>query len=371
MKIWSTIKKDIYSLYVHIPFCEHICFYCDFAKVIKPKNDESINAYLDKVDNELSTYNNKFNSLKTIYIGGGTPSCLSNDQTTKLLEIINKHVDIKNIIEYSIELNPESVTLEKLKIYKNYGINRLSIGVQTFDNNLLQKIGRQHNNKKALEAIELARKAEFNNISIDLMYNLFNQTIDNIDVDLDYIKKIKPEHISWYSLIMKENSIWGKLKYNKPENDELFDEYVNKGLVKLGYKRYEISNYSKKEIYNSVHNLSYWKSDLFVGVGYGASGFEKIKDKYYLTQNVGNVSKYEKTFEIVEENDLYFQIIMMGLRMIKGIDISDGLNKQAYLHFKNQINKNIELGLLDLKDNYLFCTSRGFDVLNEILLTFL
>ncbi|AKU80047.1 radical SAM family heme chaperone HemW [Spiroplasma turonicum] len=369
MKIWS-IKKDIKSLYVHIPFCEHICFYCDFVKVKKPtKKEELIYEYLDKLELELNSYNDKLDYIQTIYIGGGTPSCLDNEQTIRMCKILDKYT--KYVSEYSIELNPESVTYDKLKIYKKHNINRLSIGVQSFDNELLKKIGRVHDNSKAIEAYKTARKVGFNNISIDLMYNLFDQKPNNIYTDLDYISNLKPDHISWYSLIMKENSVWGKMKLKKPSNDEDFDNIVNNGLKDLDYSRYEISNYSLTSNKKSIHNLSYWNCDLFAGVGVGASGFEFINNNFYLTNNKGNYLKYNKEYELVSTSDLYFQIMMMGLRLIDGIDIKEGLNNKAYLYFQKPINDNIKEGLLTIMNNKLMCTARGINILNEILVSFL
>ncbi|ASP28510.1 coproporphyrinogen III oxidase [Spiroplasma corruscae] len=370
MKIQS-INKNINSLYVHIPFCEHICFYCDFVKVKKPtKNEKVIYDYLDNLEKELLAYGDRLNHLQTIYIGGGTPSCLDEKQTIRMCEILNKYVN-KCTIEYTIELNPESVTKEKLLIYKNNNINRLSMGIQTFDNSLLKKVGRIHDNKEAIDAYKLIRQVGFDNVSIDLMYNLFDQEAKNIETDLNYIKELKPDHISWYSLIMKEKSIWGKLKYKKPSKDEDFDILVNKGLKKLGYVRYEISNYSLKDEKKSLHNISYWNSDLFAGVGVGASGFEIIDNKYYLTCNEGNFLSYKKKYELVSENDFYFQVLMMGLRLIGGINLEIEINKYAYKAYEEKINENINKNFLEVKDNHLKCTERGLNILNEILVSLL
>lgn len=359
--------KNIESLYVHIPFCEHICFYCDFVKIKKNEKVQVVE-YLLKLTEELKTYNKKLNNLKTIYIGGGTPSSLTINETTQFLEILKPYT--KNVIEYSIELNPESTTSEKLKLYKQYGINRLSIGVQTFSDDLLKKIGRKHNSNKAIESIKLVRELGFNNISIDLMFNLFDQTTDDIYLDLEYIKTLKPNHISWYSLIMKEDSIWGKKKLKLADNDELFDSVIQEKLHNIGYERYEISNYcldNKK----SLHNLAYWTNKLFVGIGVGASGFEIFEGKIALTKNKGTYLEYKKEYEYLSDDDYIFQIIMMGLRTTKGIDLLDGDNQLIYPKFKQIIENNIKKQLLIIKNNHLFCSTKGMDLLNEILIDFL
>ncbi|QGS51778.1 radical SAM family heme chaperone HemW [Spiroplasma tabanidicola] len=363
-------NRNIKSLYVHIPYCEHICFYCDFAKTIKPKSKENVIEYLNNLENELISYENRLDNLETIYIGGGTPSCLDEEETILLLKSLSKYVKNNKDFEFSIELNPESVSETKLKIYKEYKINRISMGIQTFNNDLLKKIGRIHDKDLAVEKFNLIRTIGFDNISIDLMYNLFNQTKENIIEDLEYIKQLKPDHISWYSLIMKDNSIWGKKNLKKPENDEFFDVIVNEGLKKLGYKRYEISNYCLNNKI-SKHNLSYWDNSLFAGVGFGASGFELINKKYYLTINEGTILNYQKKFEELSIEDYYFQIIMMGLRLVDGINISLEKNKDAYLFYKEKIEINIKKGFLLLENNYLKCNDKGFDILNDILVDIL
>ncbi|AHI52707.1 radical SAM family heme chaperone HemW [Spiroplasma culicicola] len=367
----SRINNDrkINSLYVHIPFCEHICFYCDFVKVIKPNKEELIDEYLDNLKVELDQYGDQLKAIKSIYIGGGTPSCLNETQTRKMCEILKPYVK-EHDFEYSIELNPESITEEKLKIYQEYHLNRLSIGVQTFNNKLLKKIGRIHDNSLAIEKYQLARKVGFDNISIDLMYNLFDQTGKDIYVDLEYISKLKPDHISWYSLIMKEDSIWGKKNLKTPGNDELFDDIVNEGLEKLGYQRYEISNYCLDNKY-SRHNMTYWDNSLFAGVGVGAAGFEFKDGFYFTTLNKGNVEKYQKQYTQLSQEDYYFQIIMMSLRTIQGLDLSNPYNQEIYEFYREKIDAEIKRELLEVKENHLKATPRGLNILNEILVNLL
>lgn len=360
--------EKLNSLYVHIPYCEHICFYCDFVKIKKTEKTD-VFAYLKMVEEELNEYGNRLDNIETIYIGGGTPSALTIDETEEMLRIIGKYT--KCVLEYTIELNPESVTEEKLNLYKKYGINRLSIGVQSFDNDLLKKIGRIHDNKKAIDCFNLCRKNGFNNISIDLMYNLFDQTNEHVKTDLKFISELKPDHISWYSLIMKESSVWGKRGLKLPSNDELFDETVNEGLKALGYNRYEISNYYLNDN-PSIHNVNYWNNNLFAGVGVGAAGFEYINGNYCLTINKGNVEKYHKEFEIIEKDDYPFQILMMGLRRVEGIDLTKDVD--AYLiveNYKDIINELVNDKLLEFDGRILKCTPRGFDIQNEVLLKFI
>ncbi|AXK51073.1 radical SAM family heme chaperone HemW [Spiroplasma alleghenense] len=359
------ITKDVKSLYVHIPFCDSICFFCDFVKV-KKTSDEQVWQYLEKLEQEIESYRDDLGNLETIYIGGGTPSCLNEECTLKMLQIL--HPFVKENIEYTIEINPEKVSENKLELYKKFGVNRLSIGIQTFSNPLLKKIGRIHDNLEPIRVIELARKIGFENISIDLIYNLFEQNKDDILVDIEKIKELKPDHISWYSLILKENSIWGKLKKKLPENDEYFDEIINSKLIELGYCRYEVSNYSLNNKI-SLHNLSYWNNQRFIGVGIGAAGFIEMNNNLYLTKNEGNINHWERIDQLLSQKEYYFQIIMMGLRLVDGIDFSkvrDGALALDY--FQSELKIHFENKLLELTDNGFKCTPRGYEIMDNILL---
>ncbi|AHI53698.1 coproporphyrinogen III oxidase [Spiroplasma sabaudiense Ar-1343] len=358
------IELDIESLYVHIPFCDSICFFCDFVKV-KKTSDSEVEDYLKKLENEISLNENYLSKIKTIYIGGGTPSCLNIECTIKMLEILKPFTT--KVEEYTIEINPEKVNEEKLKIYLKYGINRLSIGIQTFNNSLLKKIGRIHDNTQAIKVIKMARVLGFKNISIDLIYNLYDQTHEDILTDISFIKDLQPDHISWYSLILKENSIWGKLKNNLPENDEYFDEVINRELAHLRYQRYEVSNYGLNKSV-SKHNLSYWTNKQFIGVGVGAAGFLKTNKGPILTKNSGNVLSWNQSTEILSQEDYYLQIIMMGLRLVDGINfenVADG--KAAFEFFKTDLEKHLDNGLLELTKTGLKCTKRGYEIMDAIL----
>ncbi|WP_342268648.1 radical SAM family heme chaperone HemW [Spiroplasma endosymbiont of Aspidapion aeneum] len=361
-----SLGENLKHLYIHIPFCSKICYYCDFVKQILPKNKKDVMKYLFLLIDELDAYKDRLNEIETIYIGGGTPSCLESNELEILLNYLFK---FKNVREFTIELNPESMNIEKLKLLKRYNVNRLSIGCQSFNNNLLKSIGREHNIDQSIKSINIARSLGFQNISIDLIYNIYGQTDLDIKTDLEYINKIRPNHISWYSLILKENSIWGKIKKSLPENDIFFDSIVNNGLKKLKYRRYEISNYTldNKE---SLHNIGYWMCNMFAGVGFGASGYEYIGNKYFLTRNINNIMSYNKKFEELSIKEHYFNKVMMGLRLISGIEMT-GTNEKIWYYFYDAIQKNLNNGLLVFKDNFLKCSERGYEILNSILIDFI
>ncbi|WP_338970618.1 radical SAM family heme chaperone HemW [Spiroplasma endosymbiont of Labia minor] len=360
-------KDQIKNVYVHIPFCEHICFYCDFVKT-KVISDKLIDDYLDKLINEWKTKNCDY-MLDTIYIGGGTPSVLNVNQINKLMSCFQNN--ICKDTEITIELNPESTRKDKLIAYKNNGINRISLGVQTFSDDLLKKIGRKHTLETIKSAFYSIKEVGFENISIDLMYNLFDQTKKDIYFDFKMIKKLRPNHISWYSLILKEDSIWGKMQKKLPLNDYNFDLLINKKMAKSNFERYEISNYAldgKK----SKHNLCYWTNKLFYGIGVGASGFESLDNELSLTNNVGNVTSYKQKKEILTIDDYYFQILMMGLRLIDGINLN--IENDTYFAFKRyeiSIQRLISKNLLEIKNNHLKTTELGYINLNDVLIEIL
>ena len=247
----------IKNCYIHIPFCEKICSYCDFCKIYY--NEKVVDKYLDSLEKEIkSLYQNE--SLETIYIGGGTPSCLSLKQLKKLFEILTILKKDKNI-EYTIEGNFESTTKEKLLLYKQYGINRLSFGIETTNKNNLKFLNRTLSKKQAKEIITYAKEIGLNNINVDLIYALPNETISDLKKDLDFILELDIPHLSTYSLIIEDNTIL-KLNNIKNINEDLDNEMyetICKYMKNNNYIHYEISNFSK-ENYESHHNLCYWNN---------------------------------------------------------------------------------------------------------------
>lgn len=359
------------SLYVHIPFCQTICSYCDFCKVYYDK--EMAWQYLEILNKELKALNIR-QSLKTVYIGGGTPSALSDEQLEYLMDMLKPYV--KECEEYCIEVNPESMDRYKLMILKQGGINRLSIGVQTFQNELLKKIERHHNQEQVMRIIHQAKQMGFDNISIDLMYGLPDQTLHDIQKDLDIVESLDIEHISYYSLILENNTI---LKYQQyqpidSETELQLNIYIDKALKEMGFEKYEISNYAKKS-YQSKHNLVYWHYENYYGIGVGAAA--KIDDR--IIEHSRSLTKYLQQNDcshIVEESrkETMFNHLMMSMRLCAGLNLQDFQERyhcDACQVYEHAIEKNVKRGLLEINDGYLKTTDQGMFVLNEILLDFM
>ena len=306
------------STYIHIPFCKSKCKYCSFVSFNKL---ESITAYIYSLLKEISeNYNNE--PQKTIYFGGGTPSLIPTQMLSKILQKFKKTIDC----EITIEVNPDDVTLEYLEGLLSVGFNRLSIGSQTFQDNILKDIGRRHNSDDIVRSIDLAKEAGFNNISIDLIYGLPNQTIELLDKDLSIISKLDIQHISTYGLKIEEESYWGKnTPNNLPDDDLQADMYVfiNNFLEKYGFRRYEISNFAK-EGFESRHNLNYWNNDEYYGFGVAAHGYVngvRYANSSTLEQYISSPHIHEYGNFITPEEKLEEEIFL-GFRKEEGLSTS-------------------------------------------------
>ena len=234
------------SLYIHIPFCLHICTYCDFCKVFY--NEKLVDDYLEVLKRELNDLNLNI-PLKTIYIGGGTPASLNDEQLKSLMDMIRPYIN--NDCEVTIETNPETLDYYKLGILKNGGVTRLSIGVETFNDNILKKINRKHTSDMVKRIIRYGHQLKFDNISIDLMYGLPDQTLQDIKDDLNIIESLNIQHVSYYSLILEDHTVLKNQNYQPLDEDSeaLINQIIDEKLESLGFMKYEISNYSKKGIF--------------------------------------------------------------------------------------------------------------------------
>ena len=317
------------SIYIHIPFCNSICSYCDFCKIFYDK--KYIKSYLDNLRNEIvDRY--KGEEVNTIYIGGGTPSCLEDDELVMLFDII-KEFNLSSDYEFTIEGNVESITESKLNIMKKYGVNRISIGVQSFDNDIIKLLGRRHTEKEVFDKINLIKRY-IDNVNIDIIYAAYND-INILKRDIDKALKLDVKHISTYSLIIEDNTM---LKINGMKNiDEDIDyemyKYIEDALEKNDYIHYEISNYAKNG-YQSKHNLVYWNNEEYYGFGLSSTSYinnERITNtknlRKYLNGEYLDTSVYEDK-DIRMENE-----IMLGLRKLDGIDLD---------RFKEKFNVSLE-----------------------------
>ena len=324
------------SVYIHIPFCNKICSYCDFCKMLY--NDKNVNNYLNALEKETNIYNNE--SLKTIYIGGGTPSCLSINELEFLFKIVSKF-KLKKDYEFTIEFNIDDINEDKLKLIKANGVNRISIGIETINDKFFSLINRTNDKDDIIKKIKLCKKY-FNNINIDLMFGFPNETMSDLKKDLDFFLSLDIEHISIYSLILEENT---KLYIDKvkPIDQELESEmyyYIIKYLKENGYVHYEISNFSK-EGYESIHNLNYWNNGRYYGFGLGASGYIS-NYRYSNTRSINNYinGNYTLEKEEIDNSKEMEEELICGLRKTKGI------SKEA---FKSKYDKDL-YDVFDIKE---------------------
>ena len=352
------------SVYIHIPFCSNICSYCDFPKIYYHK--KWINDYLEALNREIEL-RYKGELIETIYIGGGTPSSLEIEELEKLFSIIKK---IKsNYLEFTIECNLDNLTKEKIDLFKRNNINRISIGIESFDKKNLKFLNRNLNN---LELIPYIKKIGIDNINVDLIYALPTESKKTLINDIDKLLELDVPHISTYSLIIEPHT----MIYNKKiENiDDFLDlEMYNIICSKLkAYNHYEISNFSKKG-YESKHNLTYWNNEHYYGFGMGASGY--IDNIRYT--NTKSINEYIKENYILEEEKLDIKETMenemiLGLRKLEGVNISNfkkKYNKEIKEVFK--IDKLIEEGKLLIENDCIKINSKYLYVSNEILINFI
>ena len=428
------------ELYVHIPFCVKKCNYCDFLSFPgygcdADERHRSLSCdYVDALCREIEEITKKFKSQKfeTCFIGGGTPSVLDVMKTEQLLTSIRNCVfpdicknedhiyNISNKTEFTIECNPGTLTREKLLLYKKYGVNRLSLGLQSADNEILKRLGRIHTYEEFLESFNMARECGFNNINVDLISAVPGQTLDNWKDTLEKVTSLSPEHISAYSLILEEGTPLFNDYEKDPKGLNLPDEDVEREIYHLtekilkekGYGRYEISNYAKSG-FECRHNIGYWTGEEYIGTGLGASSYlspsncGKILNKTFAAsemiriKNTENLHIYlsgflnkeiektcENTFEseknigtkirnveeILDVNSQMSEHCILGLRMCRGIskqEFNKRFGKDIYDIFGNIIRKHMREKLLEEKGDYIRCTQKGLDLNNTVLCDFL
>ena len=354
------MKNKANSLYIHIPFCESICDYCDFCKL--QYFHDLVEQYLSALEKELESRVDNF-ELKTIYIGGGTPTSLDDKQFSRLLSMLDKYSSKAE--EYTIEANPESLSLLKIKLMKDHGVNRLSIGVESTDDHILKTINRKHTFADVKEAVKVARENEISNINLDLIIGLPNVSLKMLEKDIINILSLNPDHISCYSLTVHEHTVFHINQIEEPVEEFAYDAYkmINKLLEEHGYIHYEISNWAKpgKE---SKHNLTYWNNEKYYGVGLSASGYlDNVRYK-----NTSNFSKYislinEIEKEIVTDKDNREYEIMLRLRTIYGLD----LNAVDLKDKKDIIDGFIKSGHLKKEGSRIYPTFEGMMIQDKIV----
>ncbi|MGP6150959.1 radical SAM family heme chaperone HemW [Priestia flexa] len=375
----------IEAAYLHIPFCHHICHYCDFNKVFF--KNQPVMPYLEKMRDEMKQTVERYpaNDLKTIFVGGGTPTALDEKQLTYFLESIHESFPVHDVKEFTFEANPNELTEEKLRILHAYGVDRLSIGVQTFNEQLLEKIGRVHSNQQAFQAVDEARKIGFRNISLDLMYSLPGQTISDFKETLDIAFSLDVEHISAYSLIIEPKTVFynlmnkGKLRVPSQEDEAFMYEMLMDEMDKHGYSQYEISNFARSS-YESLHNLTYWDNNDYYGIGAGAHSYiDGIR-----RSNIAPLKKYMQA--VTETNHAYLDEISvskverMEEEMFLGLRKTNGVNKASFYEkykvemnevFSEPIKEYTNKGLLEQTESSLRLTKKGRFLGNEVFQAFI
>lgn len=359
----------IESLYLHIPFCNSICSYCSFNKRLY--NEKQAHEYVLNIINDLKRIPKK--SLKTIYIGGGTPLSLSNVDLDLLLSSLVGL--LKDEFEFTIESNPENLLdIEKVYILKKYNINRVSIGVQTFDNSLLQLLNRKHNEEIVNNAINNLIINDIRNINIDLIYGIPSQTLEGFINDINKSMKLPIKHISLYSLTIDEHTVLYNKKIEEADEDLLRDmsDAATKVLEENGFHKYEVSNYAK-ENFESKHNLTYWYDDEYYGIGIGASGYEgntRYTNKTTLLDYNKGIRNFEE--DNVDSFNHEYEFIMLNLRTKYGINFDRYrkiFNKDFKEFYQEEIKSLYDLIIID--EDKLVVKDNNYMILNTIILKFI
>ena len=363
-----TMQKKPTSAYVHIPFCTQICYYCDFSKVFI--KNQPVDSYLEHLLEEFRSYD--IRKLRTLYIGGGTPTALSASQLEVLLEGLTENLDLSVLEELTIEANPGDLDADKIAVLKNSAVNRVSLGVQTFDDKMLKKIGRSHLEKDIYENIDRLKLAGFDNISIDLIYALPGQTMDQVKENVAKAIGLDIPHLSLYSLILENHTVFmnrmrrGKLPLPKEELEAEMFEYIIAELERAGFEHYEISNFSKSG-FESRHNLMYWDNAEYYGIGAGASGYVngiRYKNhgpiRHYLSAvEEGNARITEEHLSQKEQME---EEMFLGLRKKSGVSMArfeekfgrsfDGL-------YGETVRDLVQQGLMQIEGDRVRMTKRG------------
>lgn len=375
----------IKSAYLHIPFCEHICYYCDFNKVFI--EGQPVDEYIDMLIREMSFLKEEVSAhpLSTMYIGGGTPTSLSAKQLEKLMIGIHEQLPLASGVEFTVEANPGDLTADKIAVLKNYGVNRLSMGVQSFDDRLLKKIGRKHTASDVFDTMRLLEKSGLNNVSIDLIYALPGQSLESFQDSLDKALSLDLPHYSLYSLILENQTVFYNLarqgRLHLPDEDEEGDMFdlAASFMEAHGRKQYEVSNFAipGKE---SQHNLVYWNNEEYYGLGAGASGY--LDGVRY--RNFGPIQQYMQPLkeqkrpirdeEILTEPARMEEELFLGLRKREGVSYAlfyEKFKQSLDEVFGNVIEELVAEKLLVKDTQRIALTRRGLALGNNVFQRFL
>lgn len=376
------MKKEL-ELYIHIPFCVRKCAYCDFLS--NPANQETREVYVNALIKEIQAYGEMASDyvVTTIFLGGGTPSILEGAQMKRIFEAVREIFEIRQDAEITMEANPGTVTREKLQIYRETGINRISFGLQSVNNEELKMLGRIHSYEEFLESYQLARECGFENINIDLISAIPKQTLRSWEETLNKVICLNPEHISAYSLIVEEGTPFadmygegcpGEKELPSEEEEREIYKRTEELLLKAGYHRYEISNYAK-EGKECRHNLGYWERKEYLGIGLGASSlinnvrFHNIEELSFYIQNSKSLKEIQCDREVLSETEQMEEFVFLGMRKMQGISVIEfekTFGKSIWECYGANIERLQKERLIEVEQDMLRLTRRGIDVSNYV-----
>ncbi|MBN1869125.1 MAG: radical SAM family heme chaperone HemW [Candidatus Omnitrophica bacterium] len=360
------------TLYIHIPFCQKKCFYCSFVVSVGQQGKAGL--YLDGLEKESKQYYGE--KIRSVYIGGGTPTSMSQDELKRLFSIIYKNYHIEFNAEWTVEANPEGLESSKLKIFKDAGVNRISLGVQSLNNKYLRCLGRNHDAETAVAAYERIKKAGFDNINVDMMFAFPHQTIDELQKDVEAVMRLESDHLSLYTLTIEGQSRFYTRKIRLADDQYQAAQYelVCDLLTKAGYEQYEISNFAKPSKC-SQHNLNYWQGGEYIGLGVGAHSHiqgerfwntSRFNDYLSLMQE-GDSAR--EGFEVLTPFEQMKEVVLFGLRMNRGVSIEQTEKRFGCFlsdEQKEKISQFIQNGFLVQEDGCLKTSSKGRLVLDEL-----
>ena len=369
----------IKSLYIHIPFCKKICSYCDFAKLVG--NEALMIQYTNALLIELEHYRHNIKDIQTIHIGGGTPSALPLKLLERIFLKLSDMIEIKSLLEFGIEANPNDITDDFVKLIKKYHVNRISLGVESSNPTHLIEMNRSHTLNQVEEAINCLHQNDFHNINLDFIYAWPKQTMEELKRDLRYALSFKPTHLSFYALILEPKTklyhdfVNHEITLTDEEIDASMYEYLLDELPKNGYYQYEISNFAIKG-FESKHNLSYWNLDEYLGIGMGAHSqidSKRFHNSNQLKEYLNKVDLNNCGVESIDPCDLIQETFIMGLRKVSGVnlkDVSERFGVNPFVLYPRLL-KNIDEKLLVIENDYLKLTQKGMLLLNYVERSFI
>lgn len=376
--LFCEVRDLLRKLYIHIPFCARKCNYCDFnsyGNMLFLQDD-----YIDAVIREINSLEKC--DIDTIYFGGGTPSFIKTENIAKIMNAVKSHFNVYENAEITLEANPATLSIEKLLSYKKSGINRISLGAQSFIDDELRILGRLHDANDIKETYELVRKCGFDNVSLDLMFGIPSQSMESFEKSIEEVISLNPEHISCYGLKVEEGTPFyedfenGKYTYTDDKTYSDMYEFLSNKLVKYGYNHYEISNFAK-EGYQSRHNTAYWKCEEYYGVGSGASSYidsVRYTNEYDIHRYIEDFSRKVES-DTLNKNDKMSEFVILGLRLLQdGIDTDEFKNrfgKDIYDVFGDALNKHITNEFIEKRGYKLVLTEKAYCVSNAVMIDFI